>query len=249
MHAAPPPAPEVLRLRALAPALAAGWQLLKRAPALSLTYGALFGAGGSLMFWALGASGFAPLALALGGGFMLIGPLAVAGLAGVRDALNAGRRADAALVWATLRAAPRSLWVLGLFCMLILFIWMSDAGTLYGFMVGERVHDFGEALTAWRFAPFHVFSAVMGAFLASVVYVVTVHSVPLVAARRANLVGAVVASVRAVFRGLPAHLAWGVLLAACVFASLLFPPLLAPVLPLLAYAGAALHETVFPPAN
>ncbi|MBL8471564.1 MAG: DUF2189 domain-containing protein [Rhodocyclaceae bacterium] len=249
MQPAPPPAPAVLALAALGPALAAGWQVLRAVPGLSLAYGAVFAAAGSALFWGVHWSGFAPLVLTLAGGFMLIGPLAVAGLMGVPDTLRAGGRPAIATVFAALRDAPRALWVLGLFCLLILFIWFSDAGTLYGFMIGERVHDLLAALTSKRFARFHLFQSIMGAALASVVYVVTVHAVPLVARRRANLVQAVVASVRAVFRGLPAHLAWGVLLSVAVFAALCFPPLFAAVLPLLAYAGSAVHETVFPRAS
>jgi uncharacterized membrane protein len=60
-------------------------------------------------------------------------------------------------------------------------------------------------------------------------------------------VEAIVASVRAVFRSPLSHGVWGVLLAAGIFAGLLAPPVLILSLPVLAYAGHALHRVVFPP--
>ena len=69
---------------------------------------------------------------------------------------------------------------------------------------------------------------------------------PLLHYGRANLIQAVVLSVRAVFGNFLLALLWGVLLAAGVIGSilLLFPfPL---VFPLLAYASHTLYQQVFP---
>jgi uncharacterized membrane protein len=240
------PTPQRVALAAVPRALGEGWRVLRRAPALSLAYGGVFAVIGCLLLWGVQLLGLAPLSIALVGGFLLVGPVAVAGLLGVADAVRAGGSVRAGLVFAGLRDAPRGLWAMAFFCLLVFFIWLSDAGTLYSFVVGERMDGFAAILPRGRLLPFHLSSSVMGAALACAVFVVTVHAVPLIAARRATLVVAVVASVRAVFRSPAAHLAWALVLAIAVFASAALPPLLAPVLPLLAYAGGAFHEAAFP---
>ena len=95
--------------------------------------------------------------------------------------------------------------------------------------------------------PFTAMS-VMGMVLALIVFNVTAFAVPLLFDRRALLVGAVTASVRAVFTNPAAMLAWAVVLGVAVIATIHIPPLLIVVLPCLAFASDLLYLEVFPPA-
>jgi uncharacterized membrane protein len=180
------------------------------------------------------------------GGFLLLGPVVMAGLLGVRRAVALGRTPtwrDALAAW---RTAPSGLGALALFCGLMFFIWLGDAGTLYSFLVGGGGGQTGLLPLGTQVLPFHLTAGVTGSVLALIVFVVTVHAVPLLATGRAHLVAAIVASVRAVFRSPLAHASWALILAAGIFVCLLAPPLLILSLPLLAYAGHALHLEVFP---
>lgn len=243
-----PPSPRRLPLAAIARCLAEGWRIFGRARPVSLAIGGAFAGFGSLVLWLAVALGLAPMAVHLLGGFLLVGPIAMAGLLGVSRAAAGGRKPgwhDALAGW---RAAPAGLGALALFCGLIFFIWIGDAGTLYSFLVGEGGGGQAGLLPIARVLPFHLTAGVTGFVLATIVFVVTVHAVPLLATGRAGLVGAVVASVRGVFASPVAHAAWALVLAAGIFMCLLAPPLLILSLPVLAYGGHALHLEVFPDA-
>lgn len=240
------PPPRRLAWSAIARALAAGWRTFRGDRGLGLMIGAVFAALGSLLLWAAVALDLAPLAVHLLGGFLLIGPVVFAGLIGVRQAVARGRTPtwrDALAAW---RTAPAGLGALALFCGLIFFIWLGDAGTLYSFLVGEGGGAQSGLLPQPTLFPFHLTAAVTGLVLALIVYGVTVHAVPLLAAGRVGLVGAVVGSVRAVFASPLVHAGWGLTLAAGIFVCLMAPPLLILSLPVLAYGGHALHLEVFP---
>jgi uncharacterized membrane protein len=239
--------PHSLSLSAIAPALRDGWRTFRRDQGIGLVIGAVFAALGSLLLWAVVALDLAPMGVHLLGGFLLLGPVVMAGLLGVRRAVALGRTPtwrDALAAW---RASPSGLGALALFCGLIFFIWLGDAGTLYSFLVGEGGGgQTGLLPFRTQVLPFHLTAGVTGSVLALIVFVVTVHAVPLLASRRAHLVTAIVASVRAVFRSPLAHAGWALILAAGIFVCLLAPPLLILSLPLMAYAGHALHLEVFP---
>lgn len=238
--------PRRLRLADLRLALIHGWRIFVRCRRFSLAYGAVFAIAGSLLIWGAQALGLAPMSVALAGGFLLVGPIAAAGLVGVAEAQRGGRPADLALLLAILRGTPRGLWALALFCVLVSFIWLTDAGTLYSFMIGGSRHGLGQAL-APDTARFHLFSAATGFVLANGVYAVTAHAVPLMVRLDWPLVPAVSASVRAILASPLVHGAWALLLATAIFASLLLPPLLCVTLPVLAYAGSELNVQAFPP--
>lgn len=248
---APPPTPQPLSPGAIRRALAAGWRVFLCARGISLAVGGGCALVGTALVWGMQALGLAPLTVPLVGGFMLVGPILMAGLLGVSEAVALGRPPgwrDGLRGWG---AAPGGLVAMALFCLLMFFIWLGDAGTLFSFLVGEGGAGEG-ALGPWPIQAghvrFHLAAGVMGLGLAVIVFVVTVHSVPLLATARATLVEAIVASVRAVFRSPVTHAGWALTLATGIFACLLVPPLLLVSLPVLAYGGFALHQEVFPPS-
>ena len=154
------------------------------------------------------------------------------------------RLAPSADVLAGFRQAPRGLWVLAGVCCLLFLIWVSDAATVYSFMIG------GDAAPAGgQVLRFHLWTSLMGVVLAGIVFCITAFSVPLLFDGRAGLVQAVTASVRAVFANFGAMLAWAVVLGAALIATIHLPPLLLLSLPWLAFASDLLYLAVFPPAS
>jgi uncharacterized membrane protein len=67
--------------------------------------------------------------------------------------------------------------------------------------------------------------------------------------RRATLVTAVSASVRAVFHNFFANLMWSSVLATTIMASIAIPLLLTLVLPVMAFASESIYRKVFPPGE
>ncbi|MCB1909225.1 MAG: DUF2189 domain-containing protein [Rhodocyclaceae bacterium] len=241
-----PPQARPLPIPAIAAALAHGGRTFAASRGFSLAFGALFAVIGSVVIWGAQWFALAPMTTALIGGFLLVGPITMAALIAAAAAVAAGRRPSLAGVARSLRQAPAGLWALALFCVLIYLIWITDAGTLYSFMIGEPRSGLVQALpTAAGNERFHLFSGAMGFVLANVVYAVTVHAVPLMVRRHAPLTGAVVASVRACLASPLAHGTWALTLAAAIFVSMSLPPLMCVTLPVLAYAGDALNRYCF----
>ncbi len=256
----PAPAPEVpaspsattlrparVNLTDLATSVAAGVAQFRALPALSIAYAAVFVVLGSLLFLALEAFSIAPLSLSLAGGFMLVGPILLAGFFSVSDRLSSGGRPTAVDIGKGFRRMPRGGWVVSFVCALLFLIWVTDAGTLYGFMVGREPLGFARLLPAdASVTSFVFFSSIMGAGLAFILFTISAFSIPLIYDGRASLVSGVVASVRAVFWRFPVVMCWAGLLAAVIIVSALLLPLLLITLPVMAYASRAFYFRVFP---
>lgn len=241
------PQPRHVSPTAIAASLREGWAMLRAVGFPAYAFGGLFAFVGTVLVWGLQMVGLAPLTLPVVGGFLLIGPVSAAGFLALSRVARGGARARLIDLRDGFLGASREVWVMALLCVFLFLIWITDAGTLYSFMIGERSHGLVAILPLTERTLHYILgSGLMGAGLASIVFVVTVHGVPLLIARRTALVGAVGCSVRAVFSAFPAHLLWGLLMALVVMTSVLVPPLLALVLPLFVYAGEAFHRRVFP---
>lgn len=230
-------------------ALSAGRETFRGMPGLSIAFSAVFAVIGLGLLAAIGRFGVSPMALPFAGGFMLVGPVLLTGFFRLRDLQGAGQRPGFADALVSMFRAQPGLWMVALFCAFLFLIWITDVGVLYSFMIG------GEHLPyelPWMIRPqgrvlaFELWATLMGSVLAFIIFAVSAFSVPLLHEGRAGPVQAVHASVRAVFRSLPASLAWGTLLSLVVVISILLLPLLVITLPVLAYASHALYRQVFP---
>ncbi|HID50166.1 MAG TPA: DUF2189 domain-containing protein, partial [Chromatiales bacterium] len=157
---------------------------------------------------------------------------------GLRDALGGFRR------------APAGLWVVGMVCIFLFLVWITDAGILFSFLIG-RV-EAGDTLSWMQerregVLSFVLWGSLMGSILAFMAFAVSAFSVPLLYQGRATTSQAVFASVRAAVRNFVVSIAWGLLLAGSILLSILFLPLLIVAMPVMAYASFALYQRVFPP--
>lgn len=230
--------PRRVPLACLQAALATAWRALWRAPESrpAMAVAAVPAVVGMLILAALLQAGLTPMVLPMAGGFLLVGPAAWPVFLALRrsGSLHGGRR--------VLQAAPRGLWALAGVCLLLFLIWMSDAATVYSFMIGG---DTG--VGAERIAWFLALTSVMGLVLALIVFCIAAFAVPLLLDRRAGLVQAVTASVKAVFTSPGTLLLWAAVLGATGIVAALCPLLLVPGLPWLAFAGDLLYLEIFPP--
>lgn len=232
--------------------LRAGWQLFLRTKIISLAYAGLFGIIGFALLFATASLGFTPMAVPLAGAFMLIAPILLCGFFSVADKADNRETPRLAHLFDGFRRGPPGLWVLALVCMFLFLVWLTDAATVYSLYFGTTptffLVQFLKALfSEWSLISFLLFTSAMGAALAFVIFAISAFAVPLLFYRRADLPGAVGASVRAVFANFPVMMGWALLLSAVMFASiLLFLPAFAVTFPVLAYASKLAYRAVYP---
>lgn len=232
---------------ALGRALAAGWRLANATRAVSIAYAGIFTLVGLVIMGSLLALGLTPLVIAAAGAFMLVGPAILAGFFGIAAAWENGEKVRLGAVATGFRRADTGLWVVALVCALLFMIFLTDVATLYSYMIGAVPVWITDLIpTAANVTGFLKWGIVSGAFFAILLYAVAAFSVPLLCEGRANLVGAVAISVKAVLGRFPVALLWGLLLSALIIGSILLLPLLPLTLPWLAYASRALYRETLP---
>ncbi|MCK6408018.1 DUF2189 domain-containing protein [Thauera sp.] len=239
--------PAPLALADIGAALRFGMAQFRAIPLLSMAFATLFVVIGAALFALLEFGQIAPMSLSLAGGFMLVGPVLLAGFFAVSDKLRRGRHPVFGDIWAGFRSMPRGGWVISFVCGLLFLIWITDAGILYGFMVGREPIGFLRLLHIEDMVLSYAgYSAIMGGVLAFILFAVSAFSIPLIYDHRATLVSGVVASVRTVFGRFGVMMCWALLLAAVIMVSVMALPLLLASLPVMAYASRELYFRAFP---
>lgn len=200
--------------------LALGWADFRRAPAIGLFYGGCF----MVMGWALmRAYEHAPAyLLALSAGFLLVAPFLCLGLYHVSRELQAGRRPD---FGASLMAWDSRMGQLGIFAFVLLVLEMLWArSTLVIFAVTfDGMPDFKGSIAA-LFDPenitFIVAWAIVGAIFATLIFSVSVVSMPMLLDRSTDAITAALTSLRLVLTQTPVMFFWGALIAAITFTAM-----------------------------
>lgn len=234
-------------MASIARAIGQGWAVFSQSRAVSVAYAMIFMVIGLLILTGIVQAGVAPMMLPMAGGFMLIGPALLCGFFSIADRVIGKSPTQFSDVFIGFSNASRQILVLALVCMLLFLIWLTDAATLYGFMVGRTPIPLLGLLpppdNVWSFI---LWSSVMGAALAFVIFAISAFSVPLLYYRRAELVQAIALSVRVVFGNFVPCIAWALILSGAIIGSILLLPLFLLVFPVLAYASHALYHEIFP---
>lgn len=236
-----------LPMAAIARAIRQGWAVFSQSRRVSIAYATIFAAIGLSILAGIARAGVTPMMLPLAGGFMLIGPTLLCGFFSVADRVGAKAPIRLGDAFSGFSHASRQIIAVALVCMLLLLIWLTDAATLYGFMVGRTPVPLSGLLPpSDPVGAFILWSSVMGAALAFLIFAISAFSVPLLYYRRAELVQAIVLSVRVVFGNFVPCIAWAIILSAAIIGSILLLPLFLLAFPVLAYASHALYHEVFP---
>jgi uncharacterized membrane protein len=183
--------------------LAAGWRDMWTVPHISLAYGALFAVLAAALVLGLTVGGLESLILALGGGFLLVGPVAAVGLYEASRRLQDGERITFAAVLKSTLVAPGQLGFFGAILAFSFFVWVQLASLLFMLFFGGRPWP-----PASDFLPTLLFTShglgllvtgtIVGGILAALVFAISVISVPLLMTRRMDAVSAISASLTAV---------------------------------------------------
>src|SRR5262245_9677913 len=183
--------------------LAAGWRDMWSVPHISLSYGALFAGAAAGLLLGLTVTGLESLMLALGGGFLLIGPVAAVGLYDTSRRLEGG---EPITFWAVLTSATHAPGQLGFFGAILAFaylVWLELASLLFKLLFGGRpwppASDFLPTLLFTRHGlGLLVAGTLVGGVLALLVFAISAVSVPLLMTRRLDAVSAIAVSLKAV---------------------------------------------------
>lgn len=241
------PEPRHVRPAQVMAAVASGLRVFADTAPLSLLYAGGFAVFGVGLITLLATVGLAPMALPLVGGFLIVAPALLAGFFAMSAARRSGRKPTWRDVGSGFLRSPPPLWGLVLVCLFLFVIWMTDAGILYSFMLGRSYAGWKMLFPlSAELLRFHLGAVVAGGLFALIAFCITAYAVPLLIERRASLVVAVSASVRAIFRSLPANLTWSLVLGGTIIVSIIVPLLLTVTLPVTAFATECLYRTVFP---
>ncbi len=249
MSLAPHPTAHKLVFRDIRQALRAGWEEFHAMPGVSLAFGAIFALLGLAVLVLVYQIGISAMALPFAGGFMLLAPIFLVGFFHLSELRARGITAGFKDAFAGFRRAPTGLWVVALICTFLFLVWITDAGVLYSFMIGE-VDPANQPIWLTQFQTdviaFTLWSTLMGSVLAFIAFATSAFSIPLLYQRRTATVQAIFASVHAVLRYFLISIVWGLLLTGTIVGSILLLPLLAIVLPVMSYASFAFYLRVFP---
>jgi uncharacterized membrane protein len=201
--------------------LALGWRDFRRAPLIGLFYGLCF----VVMGWALlKVYEHAPAyTLALSAGFLLMGPFLCLGLYRVSQRLEAGEKpdfGDSLLAWDSRLSAMA---IFGFVLLVLEMLW--GRATLVIFAVSfDGMPDFKGSLLALldpENIGFIVAWMAVGALFASLIYAVSVVSIPMILHRQTDAVTAGLTSLRLVLTQTGVMLWWAFLIAALVLLAML----------------------------
>jgi uncharacterized membrane protein len=189
--------------------LAAGWRDFTRAPVIGLFFGACFVA----MGWALlkvfaNAPAFV---LGLSAGFLLVGPFLCVGLYRVSDRLERGERPtlpDAMLAW---RRHLDTLGVFGVVLLVLEMLWARASLVVFALSFQGSMPDFAGSLRSLvdpKNLEFIIAWVALGGVFATLIFSVSVVSMPMILDQRTDAITAGLTSIRLVLARPAVLLSW-----------------------------------------
>ena len=215
--------PRRRRVRPSAPFrwLRQGWRDLKAVPDISLAYGALFAAiGAFITYFSLGTP---QLTLNFWSGFLLIGPLLAIGLYRMAQLREQGDRIRLDRCFQVLGERRGEVAMFVLFLGLVMSAWILFSSLMVAVFFGDLppgAEAFGDALRTADGLKFLLVLFATGAVFALIVFMASALSLPMMLDGKADLVPAVVTSMRTVIEQPVPMLLWAALIAVLTIAGM-----------------------------
>lgn len=222
--------------------LAAGWRDFRRAGLVSLVYGLLIAAVGLALTVGLYMADLAYLISPLVAGFMLVGPALTVGLYAVSRDLEAGRKASLGRALTAWRKNPGRFLGMGLLLVAFLIVWLRFAALIYAVSFPYTPPEMSHLLTSLLFTvdglTFLGVGTLVGACMATIVFAVSVVSLPMLLDRDVDILRAIVTSVVCSMMNARVMLVWAALIVIFTAVGLLTAYVgLAVTLPLIGHAS------------
>ena len=219
--------------------LTAGWRDLLKTPFSSIAYGAIFAVMGYILVMVV-VERF-QMAFALITGFLLVGPFLAMGFYELSRRTEQGESAHLGHALTAWRGNTLNIFIFGMLVALIMVVWVRLAALIYAVVFVGSTPMVESDLTRLFFSGdgliFLLVFAVTGAVLATVVFTISVVSIPMLMDRRCDVVTAIVTSIAAVRLNPLPMLLWAALIVVFTGVGLLaFFAGLAITLPLIGHA-------------
>ncbi len=194
--------------------LARGWDDLRSQPGASLAYGGgLAAAGVAILGYAADRPHLLTAAIV---GFLLLGPLAAAGLYEISRRHHQGEDSTVADAFRGIRRHAGSLGVFGLLLGLVALAWERMTAVLFALTVQAPNADLqtflSEVLLSGRFTAFTLNWMALGVGMLCAVFAFTAFAIPRILDRNDDPVTAAMASLRAVVSNLSASALWALII-------------------------------------
>jgi len=204
----------------------------KRAPVISLTYGAIFTLIPWLIYYLIDSTGWYMIIFPAMVCFMLIGPYLAAGLYDVAWQFEKNRKPS---FRHSLKAMSRNAvneWGFAILLMVLMIFWLRIASLLHAF------YPEYEAYTLASLATFLIIGTLVGAALTVLVFFITAFTQPILLERRVDLATAVLTSMNAVWLNKKAMFFWAFIILFSVFIGFVtFFAAFLVIMPLIGYAS------------
>jgi uncharacterized membrane protein len=246
----PPATPEIneVDLSDLRASLAAGWQDLRRAPLYGLAFSVVYVLGGWLVAWAMTTKGQIWWTVPASAGFPILGPFIACGFYEISRRLEAGEPLRAAEIFGViLRQKDRQIPAIAAVIVVYFLFWNFLSHMIFALFLGNAVMTNVSSSLAVFLTPeglaMLAFGTAVGAAFATLLFCLTVVSLPMLLDREVDFVTAMLTSFALVRANPAVMLGWGALIAVCLFLGMLpgFLGLLV-VLPLFGHASWHLYR-------
>lgn len=219
--------------------LKAGWQDLLRSPAASLAHGAIFAALGALiLLFAIDKPYLGTAALS---GFLLVGPIAAAGLYEISRRHQAGQSAGFLDSLRGLKGHTDALFTVGIMLAFMLIVWERLSAILFALFYRGDIADlasfYSHVVFSGEYLHFMAAYLLIGGALAALVFALTAVSIPMLLDRDTDTISAMMTSLRAIAANPGPMAVWAALivsLMALAFATMMVGLVL--LLPLIGHA-------------
>ena len=245
-----PAVPEINLVDAsdLKASLALGWRDFRRAPVLGLAFSAVYVLGGWLITWAMTAKGQVWWTLPASAGFPILGPFVACGFYEISRRLEAGEPLVAnEIIGVIFRQKDRQIPAIAAVIVVYFLFWNFLSHMIFALFLGNATMTNVSSSLAVFLSPqglsMLAFGTLVGAGFATLLFCLTVVSLPMLLDREVDFVTAMLTSFALVRENPRIMLSWGALIAICLFLGMLpaFLGLLV-VLPLFGHASWHLYR-------
>jgi uncharacterized membrane protein len=222
------PAPEIneVDVSDLKASLALGWRDFRRAPLLGLAFSAVYVLGGWLIVWAMTTKGQVWWTLPASAGFPILGPFIACGFYEISRRLEAGEPLVAGEVFGVIfRQKDRQIPAIAAVIVVYFLFWNFLSHMIFALFLGNATMTNVSSSIAVFLTPeglaMLAFGTAVGAVFATLLFSLTVVSLPMLLDREIDFVTAMLTSFALVSENPRVMLSWGALIAVCLFAAML----------------------------